>query len=107
MIPVVITPEAEQDIAGVYAWYEGEAAGLGEEFVQALEAVWAALTEHPQMYPAVRGEIRRAVVRRFPYLVFYRVFPDVVTVLGVYHAHRRPATIRSTVEERSRRRQAE
>ena len=42
------------------------------------------------MFPCVHGEVRRAVVSRFPYAVFYRVDPKRVVVLAVLHMARDP-----------------
>ena len=66
----VVTPEAERDIAEAYAWYEDRRAGLGEEFLGAVDAWIRATCRTPEMYAVVYEEYRRGLLRRFPYAVF-------------------------------------
>ena len=47
---LVIAPEAEQDIAEAYAWYEGRRVGLGEEFLSSVDACIETIRRTPDMY---------------------------------------------------------
>jgi plasmid stabilization system protein ParE len=67
---LVMAPEAEQDLAEPYAWYETQRNGLGQEFLSCVEACIETICRTPRMYPAVHNEYRRGLVRRFPYAVF-------------------------------------
>ncbi len=71
-------------------WYEEQRAGLGEEFVREIDAVISSLAESPLRCPLVFGEVRRAVARRFPYSVYFRMRGEKVIVLAVFHARRDP-----------------
>ena len=71
-------------------WYEEQGAELGEEFLAAVDTSFNAIQEYPEMFSRVHGEVRRAVVSRFPYAVFYRVEPRRVVVLTVLHMGRDP-----------------
>ncbi len=82
---LIIAPEAEQDIADAYAWYEKRRAGLGEEFMSCVDACIQAITRTPQMHAFYYETYRRGLVRRFPYVVFYEYAEDKVTVYGVFH----------------------
>ncbi|HTO45112.1 MAG TPA: type II toxin-antitoxin system RelE/ParE family toxin [Burkholderiales bacterium] len=77
-------------MAGAVGWYEDQRAGLGEEFLGAVEASFDAIQEFPEMFAPLHGEVRRAVVSRFPYAVFYRIEPKRVVVLAVLHMARDP-----------------
>lgn len=70
---VRIRPEAERDVRTAFAWYEDQRSGLGRKLVGELNAVFERLSENPFLYADIRGGIRRAIVRRFPYGVFYLV----------------------------------
>jgi plasmid stabilization system protein ParE len=85
-----ILPEAERELAEAYRWYEQRRRGLGEEFLLHVEAVLSKIRRNPGMYPEVHGRVQRALVRRFPYGVFYIVEADAAVVLAVMHASRRP-----------------
>ena len=86
---LITTPEAGEDIAEAYAWYESRRPGLGEEFLGCVDACIEAIRRAPRMNP-VRENYRRGLVRRFPYAVFYEYTADKVTIYGVFHTARDP-----------------
>lgn len=87
---ILIKPGAEADIRDAVDWYAGQRPGLDAEFLEALTYCFEVLRSHPLAYEAVHGPIRRGLLRRFPYGVFYVVESDRVVVLAVYHASREP-----------------
>ena len=58
---------ARADIRQAVVWYEAQATGLGAEFMRSVALVEAQLSREPALYAPVRGPIRRAVLRKFPY----------------------------------------
>jgi plasmid stabilization system protein ParE len=89
-LPVVYRRKIGRDLAGAYGWYEDQRAGLGEEFLAAVDATFDAIERIPEMFRRVHGEVRRANVSRFPYAVYYRIDPKSVVVLTVLHTARDP-----------------
>ena len=85
-----VRPEAELDALEAVSWYDGERNGLGLEFLTELRATFARIEESPQHYPLVFHECRRAILRRFPFGVFFIVETGVATVLAITHSHRHP-----------------
>ena len=93
-------PEVEGDAVAAYEWYEGKLAGLGKDFLQALYIGAEETTLNPLLYQLVHGQIRRRLLRRFPYAVYFALDGNELVVLGVFHCARDP---RSTIEELRRR----
>jgi plasmid stabilization system protein ParE len=89
-LPLLITPEAEEDLADARTWYERRREGLGDRFVLSVEAALDRIRRIPEGATEVFPGVRRVVVRRFPYAVFYRVEPDQLAVIAVYHTKRNP-----------------
>jgi plasmid stabilization system protein ParE len=85
-----ITPEASIDVEEAYAWYESRHAGLGEQFLSCVDARIQQICRSPEIHPMVHEECRRAMVRRFPYAVFYEYVGDEVTVYCIFHTSRDP-----------------
>ena len=90
---LLIRPEAEADLSAAYRWYEDRDAGLGEEFLRAVEASLLGIQKNPQTFQKLHKEVRRALTRRFPYGIFYLVENDTIVVLAVLHGRRNPAII--------------
>lgn len=89
-VELIIAPEAESDITEAYGWYESQRAGLGEEFLCCLDARIQSICRMPELYATVHETYRRALVRRFPYAVFYEFADDTMTVYCVFHTARDP-----------------
>ncbi len=87
---LVVVPEAEQDIAEAYGWYEGQQHGLGEVFLTCVDACIQAIVRNPKTHNLAHENYRRGLVRRFPYAVFYEYSEGVVTVYCVFHTSRDP-----------------
>ncbi|MGC1274016.1 MAG: type II toxin-antitoxin system RelE/ParE family toxin [Planctomycetaceae bacterium] len=72
-------------------WYEERQTGLGPEFTAAVQRVLDRIVSQPDFYPPVWDDIREALIRGFPYCVYYREVPEQVLVLAVFHTSRNPA----------------
>jgi plasmid stabilization system protein ParE len=94
-VHVVFQPAATADVEAAYAWYEEQRRGLGGEFRAAIDAAVSTIERTPLAYPVIRRAVRRAVLRRFPYAIFYRVVGDVVVVEACIHGKRHPRVWRS------------
>ncbi|WP_297326009.1 type II toxin-antitoxin system RelE/ParE family toxin [Nitrosomonas sp.] len=81
---------ALREIGEARAWYEIQSAGLGEEFIAAMELQLKRLEQAPLLYAEVIPKVRRALLPRFPYGLFYIVQEDLVHVLAVLHDVRNP-----------------
>ena len=87
---VIFKPAAEAEMEQAHAWYEQRKAGLGDEFLRCVDACIASLQRNPEAYPVAHKQVRMALVRRFPYLVFYTPEANQITVFLVFHAARDP-----------------
>ena len=85
-----LNPEAEADLVEAFAWYEGQRPGLGSEFFAEVAQVLQRIEDAPLQHAVVLEDTRRAIVRRFPYAVFFIVDPDVIAVTAVMHGKRDP-----------------
>ena len=84
------TETAQAETEAATAWYEAQRPGLGVEFLAALDEAIEAVRTHPQAYPVVLRDIRRARLPRFPYSLFYRVHDEQLLVIACFHARRDP-----------------
>lgn len=81
---------AKADVASAFDWYESHRTGLGAEFADEVSAVYAAIEEEPLRFPIVLDDIRMALVRRFPYVIYFVVLARHTSVIAVVHGHRKP-----------------
>ena len=91
-IEIVVAREARADIANAIDTLNGISPRLTERFGVELERIYSELAEHPQMYPSVYKNFRRALLRKFPYSVFYVVYDRTILIVGVVHQSRDEST---------------
>ena len=89
-LPVVLRLEALADFDEAFDWYVRQRRGLGLEFDTCVHETFDRISRTPELYAKILHDARRAPVRRFPYSVIYKVEPDRVVVIAVFHGRRDP-----------------
>ena len=87
---LVSEPRVDIDIENAFRWYENEQTGLGLEFLDELRAAYDRIAEGPFKYSQLRSNTRRALLKRFPYAVYFAVEEEIIVVLAVLHTSRDP-----------------
>jgi plasmid stabilization system protein ParE len=90
MGPASFHPLAERELIDAARYYELESPGLGASFLDAAERCERAIVEYPEAGATITGEIRRRLLRVFPYALIYKVKSDGVRILAVMNLRRRP-----------------
>ena len=83
-------PEAVAELEEAALFYEQQREGLGGRFVVAIEAALLSIQDAPKRWPTFDQEVRRPMVRAFPYFILYSMEPKFILILAVIHAHQRP-----------------
>lgn len=83
-------PEAEAELTEAIEWYETREPGLGLDFATEVHAAIERALAFPLAWQVMEGDIRRALVHRFPYGVLYTQEHNGMLVLAVMHLHRHP-----------------
>jgi len=96
---VHLLPAAERELEDAFWWYERQRSGLGLEFLLAFDAVVESLRRLPEGRELVALKTRKALLRRFPYLVLYAVEAERILITAVFHARRDPQRWSDRVRE--------
>jgi plasmid stabilization system protein ParE len=88
---VIFTQGARKEVIEAQDWYEREAAGLGRHFREAIGALIERMSANPRQFPVVFKDVRRALLRRFPYSLFFVMEGETLLVIACFHASRDPA----------------
>ncbi|OUL34333.1 type II toxin-antitoxin system RelE/ParE family toxin [Nostoc sp. 106C] len=87
---LVFRPEVREELNEAYSWYESQKLGLGDEFLECVDETVNRISQMPESYAVAYRDIRRAIVRRFPYAVYYRIVSSRVIVTAIFHGRRDP-----------------
>jgi plasmid stabilization system protein ParE len=97
MTSVVFLTPAEEEMLEASAYYEGQARGLGRDFLAEFQRTVNSIVENPRVGRVLRLSIRRRLMRRFPFGILYRVDPNEIVIIAVMHLRRRPGYWRERV----------
>lgn len=85
-----LRPEAETEISETAGWYTRRGIGLGTDFLDEVANTLSVLGENPDRFPIVEGDIRKTLLRRFPYVILFSIRGDAVVVISCFHTRRDP-----------------
>jgi toxin ParE1/3/4 len=83
-------PVARRELARAALYYDGRQHGLGDRLLEVVGAAVRDIRDFPNAYPMIDDVHRRCLTRVFPYAIVYRIEFDIVWVIAVAHASRRP-----------------
>ena len=83
--------EAASDVVLAKEWYDAQRQGLGDEYIRSLDQVIELVSEIPEAFPEISLGLRRALLGRFPYALYYRVSGETIDVIACLHARRSPS----------------
>jgi len=86
----VLLPAAKRDVKKAYLWYEQQKPGLGEVFLERVEECLRVIGRNPKAFQPIVKDARRAIVKQFPYVIFYRTEPKGIYVYSVFHTSQNP-----------------
>jgi plasmid stabilization system protein ParE len=89
---ILVSREARGDIAVAAAGFRDISPRLSDRFAEELDRVYTGISQFPEMYPLVYKNFRRALLRRFPYSVFYVASGSFILIMGVVHQSRDEST---------------
>ena len=87
---LVVSSRAAREAGEAFVWYEQQLAGLGSDFLGALDAQFRLIRESPLLFAESIPGVRRALLSHFPYGVFYAMKGEVISILAVIHTARHP-----------------
>ena len=83
MIPVQFRPAASQDVLQAVDWYEAQLPGLGGHFFEDLDRALSRIEASRGQFPSAYRNAHRALLRKFPYAVFFKTYEDRTLVVAV------------------------
>jgi plasmid stabilization system protein ParE len=94
-LAVRFQPAAQAEVREAHAWYEARSPGLGERFIAEMDRQLERLARHPEHCPVVLSDVRRVVLRGFPYSLLFRTVDSTAWVVACFHSSRDPKTWQS------------
>jgi plasmid stabilization system protein ParE len=87
---IIFRDDAESEMREAAKWYNDRSARLGDEFLEAIDAAIRRIANSPLLFERVHRDVRQCIVRRFPYVIYFRDVGDRIEVIAVVHGRRSP-----------------
>jgi len=96
---LIYHPHARAELVEAATYYESRVPGLGAQFREEANRTASKILEAPRRWRMIDVDVRRVLMVRFPFAVYYRVFPDHIQILAVKHHKRHPEYWRRRLNE--------
>ena len=81
---------AELELWEAVDFYDSQRGDLGKAFARELDSIMKAIRNNPMQFPKAHHEKRKALMRRFPFVVLFEAKGSTVFVLAIFHTSRNP-----------------
>lgn len=98
---IVVSEFAQMDIDDATKYYEVKRQGLGRLFLLSVKDTFSLIAQNPLMYVKIYKEIRRALTKKFPYAIFYRIDKKAkeVTIYRILSSYRNPNLWKQSIDD--------
>lgn len=95
----IINPFAELDLHSSIEFYEFQKRGLGEDFLYDVETTLKRIESNPHQFYQVKRNVRKALLDKFPFGVFFYLKDDLITVFAIFHFSRNPKKLSTRIKK--------
>lgn len=82
---IELTEDAKDDAFQAVKWYDKQKTGLGNLFIEYLNDTLKKIEALPTGYKKIYRQVRQAALKKFPYVVLYKVNRNIITVHAIFH----------------------
>jgi toxin ParE1/3/4 len=93
-------PEALEEYLSAVSYYAGISRRLAESFIEAVENGIESIVTCPEAWQVVENDVRRHLIKRFPFGIYYGIEGNIVTIYAVMHMSRHPDYWQNRIEFR-------
>jgi len=87
---LIFHPAADAELIAAAEFYESQTTGLGRDFLDEINRALSRIADFPQAWSVIEADIRRCLLKRFPYAIFYRLTAEHIRILAVADLRREP-----------------
>ncbi len=80
---------SREEISDTY--YENKQFRLGIKFFESIEDTLEIITDHPDAFPLEFETVRKAVVKKFPFIILYTIIDTTIYVVAFFHTGQEPS----------------
>lgn len=90
---IIFAPLARLEFEDAVIWYDQQRPGLGEEFRVEVDAILRQILQSPERFRLAAPTTHKAILRRFPYSIYYSIERNAINVTSIFHGARNPTEL--------------
>ena len=94
MFKIKISEEAENDIINSVDYYKSKQKGLGKRFFNLVLKSFETISENPFAFVKIDNNMRKYVMKKFPFIILYKISKTIILIIAVFHTSRNPSVIK-------------
>jgi len=83
-------PLAKSELDDAVKYYNLQVQGLGSRYKSEVKSTIKRVAVFPTAFIEVKPEIRRCIMHKFPYNIYYSIQDNIILILAIAHQHRKP-----------------
>jgi toxin ParE1/3/4 len=87
---IEISDEAEIDFDKSYEYYFEESPKVADAFFKRINISLEDIKQNPFTFPIAYKEVRKYLVRKFPFVIYYQIDNSAIKVVAIFHTSRNP-----------------
>ncbi len=87
---ILFRDKAISEMMSAYWWYEDAKIGLGDVFLKKIDTYIDIIKENPEAFRIVYKKFRQIPIKKFPFVILYKVYPSAVVIHSVFHTSQNP-----------------
>lgn len=93
MLEVKLHPKAQEDLVEALDYYTFIDQPLKNKFINDLDLTFGKIQKYPKLYPYETPTAQKVLLKKFPYIVLYEHFENLIMVLAIFHTKRHPSIL--------------
>ncbi|MES2138386.1 MAG: type II toxin-antitoxin system RelE/ParE family toxin [Bacteroidota bacterium] len=87
---IIFRDKALKEMLSAYWWYENEKTGLGDLLLENINSSINTLNANPNAYQLIYKKFRHIPLKKFPFVLLYKIYPGEIVIFAVFHTKRNP-----------------
>lgn len=87
---IELSDEAEADLDDSYNYYNEISFSVADTFIKQIGLSFDFIKQNPEVSPVILRSLRKFVVVRFPFVIYYRLIEETIQVVAIFHTSRNP-----------------
>ncbi|MDP2114910.1 MAG: type II toxin-antitoxin system RelE/ParE family toxin [Bacteroidota bacterium] len=87
---IEISDEAEIDFDKSYEYYFEDSPKVADAFFRRINVSFENIKQNPFTFPVAYKNIRKYVMKKFPFVIYYQIVNSIIKVIAIFHTSRNP-----------------